>query len=155
MKDLGVQATSDLKFREHMEKVITQSRVTMGSLLRTFSTREKEPMIKMFNSYVRSKMEYCSMVWSPVEQKWIEEMEKIQKNFTKKIEDMENLDYHQRLKKLKLYSLERRRERFMIINGWQQLEGIRENTLNLKVSERSGDRKIQLGGVKFYKKGGG
>ena len=43
----------------------------------------------------------------------------------------------------------------MIINGWQQLEGVRENTLNLKVSERSGDRRIQLGGVKFYRKGGG
>ena len=55
-------------------------------------------------------------------------MEKIQKNFTKKIENMENLDYHQRLKKLKLYYLERRRERFMIINEWQQLEDIRKKT---------------------------
>ena len=95
------------------------------------------------------------MVLSPIEQKWIEEMEKIQKNFTKNIEDMENLDYHQRLKKLKLYSLEKRRERFMIINGWQQLEGVRENTLNLKVSERRRDRRTQLGDVKFYRKGGG
>ena len=43
----------------------------------------------------------------------------------------------------------------MIINGWQQLEGVRENVLNLKVSERSRDRRIQLGDVKFYRKGGG
>ena len=85
MKDLGVKATNDLKFREHMEKMILQSRITMGSLLRTFSTRENEPMLKMYNSYVRSKLEYCSMVWLLVEQKWIDEVQKIQKNFTNKI----------------------------------------------------------------------
>ena len=67
---------------------------------------------------------------------------------------MEDLDYHQRLKELNMYSMERRRERFMIINGWQQLEGIRENTLKLKTSERSQTRRIQLGDVKFYGKGG-
>ena len=84
VKDLGILATNDLKFKEHIEKVTTQCKITMGSLLRTFSTREKEPMIKMFNSYIKSKLEYCSIVWSPVEQKEIDEIEKIQKIFTKK-----------------------------------------------------------------------
>ena len=48
-----------------------------------------------------------------------------------------------------------RRERFMIMNGWQQLEGIQENVLKLKTSERSKDRRIKLGDVKFYRKDGG
>ena len=39
------------------------------------------------------------------------------------------MNYHERLRKLNLYSLERRRERFMIINAWEQLEGIKENVL--------------------------
>ena len=68
---------------------------------------EKEPMLKMFNAYIKSKME-----------NWIYELEKIQKSFTSKINGIEELDYHERLKKLNLYSLERRRERFMIIYGW-------------------------------------
>ena len=123
VKDLGVMATNDLKFKEHIGRITTQSKVTMGMLLRTFSTREKGPMIKMFNSYIKSKLEYCSTVWSPVEQKGINEIENIQRIFTKKIEGMEELDYHQRLKELKMYSMERRRERYMIIYGWQQLEG--------------------------------
>ena len=42
------------------------------------------------------------------------------------------MNYHERLKKLNLYSLERRRERFMIINAWEQIEGIRENVLKLE-----------------------
>ena len=48
--------TNDLLFKEHMEKIINSSKIVMGMLLRTFSTIEKEPMLKMFNTYVRSKM---------------------------------------------------------------------------------------------------
>ena len=33
---------------------------------------------------------------------------------------------YERIKDLELYSLERRRERFLIINAWQQLEEVRE-----------------------------
>jgi len=142
VKDLGVFATNDLLFEEHMKKTINSSRVVMGMLLRTFSTREKEPMLKMFNTYIKSKMEYCCIVWSPVRQKWIYELEKIQKTFTSKINGMEELDYHERLKKLNLYSLERRRERFMIIYGWQQLEEKRENVLRLTATTSRRDRRI-------------
>ena len=55
-------------------------------------------MLRMFNTYIKSKMEYCCIVWSPVSQKWIYELEKIQKSFTSKINGMEELDYHERLK---------------------------------------------------------
>ena len=79
----------------------------MGIILRSFFTREREPMMRLFNAYVRSKMEYCSVVWSPSEQAYINEMEKIQKAFTSRIEGMENMDYHERLRELELYSLER------------------------------------------------
>ena len=80
----------------------------MGMLFRTFSTREKKPMMIMFNTYIKSKMEYCCIVWSPVSQKWIYELGKIQKSFTSKINGMEELDYHERLKKIKPLSHERR-----------------------------------------------
>ena len=142
VKDLGVFSTNDLMFKEHMEKIVNSSKIVMGMLLRTFSTREKEPMLRMFNTYIRSKLEYCCIVWSPVMQKWIYELEKIQKSFTSKINGIEELDYHERLKKLNLYSLERRRERYMIIYGWQQLEGLKENVLKLTASETRRDRRI-------------
>merc|ERR1711917_65654 len=45
---------------------------------------------------------------------------------------LKKLNYHERLIKLNLYSLERRRERFMIINAWEQLEGIKEKVLRLE-----------------------
>ena len=55
---------------------------------------------------------------------------------------MEHLDYHEQLKELKLYSLERRRDKYFIIYGWQQLEGLKENVLKLKSSWNGRDRRI-------------
>ena len=40
------------------------------------------------------------------------------------------------------YSLERRRERLMIIYGWQQLEEVRENVLRLTATTSRRDRRI-------------
>ena len=150
VKDLGVLVTNDLKFKEHINNVTSSSRITMGMLLRTFTTREKEPMIKMFNAYIKSKLEYCCIVWSPYEQKYINELENIQRIFTSKIDGMEELNYHERLKKLKMYSLERRRDRYLIIYGWQQIESIKENVLRLEISERNSSRSIKSGQLPYY-----
>ena len=142
VKDLGIIASSNLLFREHIDDIVTSSKIMSGVILRTFSTRQEGPMIRMFNSYIKSKLEYCSLVWSPWHQKEINKLERIQKNFTSKIEGLEQLDYHQRLKKLNLYSLERRRERYLIINAWQQVEGLTENTLGLKARRTGRSRRI-------------
>ena len=102
-KDLGVMATNDLLFKEHINIITTSSKIVMGMLLRAFSIREKEPMIKLFNTYIKSKLEYCCIVWSPIQQTYIAELENIQRIFTSKINGMEGLDYHERLKKLNIY----------------------------------------------------
>ena len=52
---------------------------------------------------------------------------------------MEELDYHERLKKINLYRIERRREVYMIKYGWQQLEEIRENVLRLTATKTKRD----------------
>ena len=58
VKDLGVYSTNDVMFREHMNKMINSSKVVMGMLLRIFNTREKEPMLNMFNTFIKSKLKY-------------------------------------------------------------------------------------------------
>ena len=55
---------------------------------------------------------------------------------------MGKLDYHERLKKLNLYSLERRHDRYTIIYGWQQLQGIKHNIMGLKSSWIGTSRRI-------------
>ena len=142
VKDLGVITNGNLTFKEHIDSSITASKIMSGMILRTFLTRDAEVMIRLFKTYIRSKLEYCCSVWSPVKQGEINEIERVQKSFTSKIEGMEGLDYHQRLVKLDLYSLERRRERYLIIYAWQMIEGIKENILGLKVKKYGRFRRI-------------
>lgn len=56
---------------------------------------------------------------------------------------MEDKNYHESLKSLKLYSLERRRERYMLINTWQQLEEQKENLMDFEINDRSRHRTIK------------
>ena len=143
VKDLGVITSDNLQFREHIESIINACKIKQGNIFRKFLTRKAEPMIQIYKTYIRSKLDYCCIVWSPWQKQDINRIERIQKNFTSKIEGMEDLNYHERLRKLKLYSLERRRERFMIINAWQQLEGIKENLLCFKEVGKGKSRTIK------------
>ena len=56
----------------------------------------------LYKAIVRSKPEYCCRVWSPSKVQDIKALENIQRNFTKKIAGCQDLDYWDRLKKLKL-----------------------------------------------------
>ena len=64
VKDLGVLATNDLMHKENKGKVTTEWRVIMADIIKAFSIWEKEPMIKLFNSCIKSKLEYCCVIWS-------------------------------------------------------------------------------------------
>ena len=41
VKDLGILATDDLRFKEQIKKATTECRITAGNILRTFGIREK------------------------------------------------------------------------------------------------------------------
>ena len=60
-----------------------------------------------------------------------------QRNFTRKVAGCQDLDYWSRLKKLKLLSLQRRRERYCIIYIWKMLNGLVPNTINIVFREHS------------------
>ncbi|MCP4255335.1 MAG: hypothetical protein GY775_18415, partial [Candidatus Scalindua sp.] len=46
VKDLGVFSINDLLFKEHVGKTINLCKIVIGMILRTFSYREKEPMLR-------------------------------------------------------------------------------------------------------------
>ena len=78
--------------------------------LRTFSTREKDLMLTMWNSQIHPILDYCSPLWSPGPWNYneIDQLENTQRTFTRQIIGMDDLDYSQRLKALNLYSIQRR-----------------------------------------------
>ena len=111
IKDLGITVNETLECSDHINKTVATCRAMAGQIMRTFRTRDKKPLLMLYKTYIRSRAEYCNLVWFPHKQQDIAAVEGIQRSYTAKIEDVKHLDYWQRLQELKMYSLERRRER--------------------------------------------
>ena len=84
-------------------------------------------MLTQWKSMVLPILDNCSQLWSPSKVGEIQQIEEIQKNFTRKIKSNRRDDYWNRLKTYHLYSLQRRRERYRIIYVWKILEGLVPN----------------------------
>ena len=57
VKDLGILTSKDVSFSDHIDDLVLSSKIKAGLLLRTFKTREAKPMMKMFNSFIRNKLD--------------------------------------------------------------------------------------------------
>ena len=64
---------------------------------------------------MQSRLDYCSQLWSPLDQVSIARLEAVARNYTRHVEVTEDFNYVERLQELKMYSQERRRERYQII----------------------------------------
>ena len=89
----------------------------MGWVLRVFQSRKRSLMLKLLKSHVIPLLEYCCQLWNPCKAKDIQAIEAIQRTFT--YTEVQHLNYWERLHELKLYSLQRRRERYIIICIWK------------------------------------
>ena len=87
----------------------------IGLLFRGFLSRDISFLRAAFVTYIRPLVEYCSVVWSPSTKKYIDILEKVQKNFSKRIPCLRGLSYKDRLVHLNLQPLELRRLHFSLI----------------------------------------
>ena len=108
----------------HISNFVKRTKHLTGWMLRTFSSRDKLTMLTLFKALVMSRLDYDCQLWSPYLMKHINLVEKVQRSFTRFIS---GLSYPERLTVLKLYSLQRRRERYIIIYVWKILEGLVPN----------------------------
>ena len=113
-RDLGVLVTNDLKPSMQCAQAAKKAMSILSLIKRTFKTMDAWDFRLLFNCYVRPYLEYCVKVWSPHLIKDIKCLEKVQERATKLVRGMKNLSYSQRLSKLELYSLERRRLRYVV-----------------------------------------
>jgi hypothetical protein len=126
LRDLGVQLSSNLNFSVHIENTVTAASKLVSWGLRTFSTRGRRVMLTLLKSLVQPKLDYCSQLWSPADQTSINRLEAVQRHMVNRIRDSKlvNLNYWEKLQELRLYSQERRRERYMVIFLWKISQGM-------------------------------
>lgn len=82
IRDLGVVLDSKLTFTEHYNTIIYKAK-NMLNFIKRFSYNFQDPytLKTLYIAYVRSIMEYCSIVWSPYQATHIERLESVQKQF--------------------------------------------------------------------------
>ena len=143
VKDLGIMMADSANFSENIALVTKKAKNRASWILRTFQSRDKILMKTLLKALIYPIVEYCCQLWNPEMKYEIRNLENSQRYFTKRINGMQKKSYWERLKILKLYSLERRRERYIIIYTWKLLYGKIPNIegdkgIKMKFSERKG-----------------
>ena len=119
VRDLGIMMSNTATFTLHIRNIVKKARDKMGWVLRVFQSRKRSLMLTLLKSLVIPILEYCCQLWNPWKAKDIQGIEVIQRTFTYKTTEVQNLNYWERLYAFKLHSLQRRRERYIIIYVWK------------------------------------
>jgi hypothetical protein len=83
-RDLGVVFDCGLTFRNHIEYVTSAAYKSLGFVLRNRRLfHSTEAIVSLYKAYVRCKLEYAGIVWSPIYNNHIWALEKIQRHFAK------------------------------------------------------------------------
>jgi len=80
----------------------------LGCIHRDISSRDRDMIIPLYSSLIRTCLEYCVQFWCPQFKKDAGK-ERVQRRATKMIRSLQNLLYEERLKALGLCTLEKRR----------------------------------------------
>ena len=110
-KDIGVHIDNNLKFDIHINNAVNKANRVLAVTRRTFEYMNDEIFCMLFKGVVRPHLEYAAPVWSPHHDKYINQIENVQRRATKLVPGLSKYDYPVRLKKLKLPTLAYRRAR--------------------------------------------
>ena len=122
------------------DAMLKKARGMSAWVFNVFKCRDTTTMMTLYKSMVRSIVEYCCPLWHPSKIDLTQRIEGLQRSFTAKLAQCVNMNYWERLKSLKLMSLQRRRERYVIMTMWKVLNGFHLNNIGIqfKYSKRNG-----------------
>jgi len=87
-------------------------------------------MLRLYQSLVRPKLDYCIQAWRPYLKKDIDLLEKVQRRATRLMTSDKSLSYTDRLQKFGLTTLETRRLRGDLIEVFKMFKGFDNIKLN-------------------------
>ncbi len=123
VKDLGVTIASSLKFSQQCKDSAGKPNRILGFINRNFSFKNKDVILPLYVSLVRSHLEFAVQFWAPHHAKGIAKLEAVQRRATKLITSLRNKSYEERLARLNLFFLEKRRLRGKIIECFKISKG--------------------------------
>jgi len=76
---LGATVNSRLRWNQHIDQISAAANRMLGFLRRTLYRCPQHLKEKTYKTVVRPKLEYCSNVWDPHQQKYIDKLEMTQR----------------------------------------------------------------------------
>lgn len=141
-RDIGVKISSDLKPSKHCQEAANRARVVLGQISRCFHYRDKVVFLRLYKQYVRPHMEFSSVAWSPWQVNDISVLEEVQVKAVKMISGLQGKDYVEKLKELGLWSLEKRRLMFDLIQMHKLITNIGHVKCNYRHPEVNPERTV-------------
>ncbi|CAM5097662.1 unnamed protein product [Natator depressus] len=125
-KDLGVIVESSLKTSTQCAAAVKKANGMLGIIKKGIENKTENILLPLYKSMVCPHLEYWVQMWSPHLKKDILALEKVQKRATKMIRGLEWVPYEERLKRLGLFSLEKRRLRGDMIEVYKIMSGVKK-----------------------------
>jgi hypothetical protein len=122
--DIGVVITDNLKPAAQCARAARTAQAVLGQITRAFHYREKVVFLQLYKQYVRPHLEFAVQSWSPWQQADKEALEKVQKRAVAMVAGLRSRGYEDRLKELKLTTLEERRHQADMLQMYKISAGI-------------------------------
>ncbi|XP_028163224.1 uncharacterized protein LOC114354852 [Ostrinia furnacalis] len=162
VRDLGVLFDEQLTFRPHYDQIVKKSNRALGFIIRTTKDfRKPRSVLYLFNSLVRSILEYCSPVWSPYYNVHIENIERVQRRCLRYISRKNHYgrslkDYSERLTEFDVIPLSTRRRRYDLLYLHKILHSRIDapdllSSLSINTRHRSRGSKSNIFAIQAYK----